>query len=125
MFHLTRRPYRIAALGLGVTIAMGCAVFINRPVAIGAEQAGTLSVNFLAGHVAQKRRDLPAAIRFLNRALQQDSQQPDVLRRTFLFSLMDGRIDEALALGERYLKNEPKAPVANLALAIRDARTDK
>jgi tetratricopeptide (TPR) repeat protein len=125
MFHLTRRPYRIAALGLGVTIAMGCAVFINPPVAIGAEQAGTLSGNFLAGHVAQKRRDLPAAIRFLNRALQQDSQQPDVLRRTFLFSLMDGRIDEALALGERYLKNEPKAPVANLALAIRDARTDK
>ncbi|MEX2311765.1 MAG: tetratricopeptide repeat protein [Rhodospirillales bacterium] len=122
MFNLTRRLCRIAACSFGVTVAMGCFVVINPPAAIGAEQAGSLSGNFLAGHVAQKRRDLSAAIRFLNRALQQDSQQPDVLRRTFLFSLMDGRIDDALVLAERYLKGEQKAPIANLTLAIRDAR---
>lgn len=105
--------------------AMAACLAIATPGAIIAQEAGTsLSGNFLAGHVAQKRSDLPAAIRFFSRALGQDKMQPDVLRRTFLFSIMDGRVDDALKLGDRYIADEPKAPIANLALAIEDARNE-
>jgi tetratricopeptide (TPR) repeat protein len=122
------RPFHSAARFLGVSIPVAClAAYLAASVpsgAMAADKATSLSGNFLAGHVAQKRSDLPAAIQFFSRALKQDSQQPDVLRRTFLFSIMDGRVDDALKLATTYIKDEPKAPIANLALAIEDARKE-
>jgi tetratricopeptide (TPR) repeat protein len=124
--HTHRTVLNRLGHGLGVLMIAGTAsMLIPSGTVIAAEPAASLSGNFLAGHVAQKRRDLPAAIHYLNLALAQDNNQPDVLRRAFLFSIMDGRIDDAMALGERYAKNEPKAPVAALALAIRDAKKEK
>jgi len=120
-----RRPIRIATTW-AAGAALGTCLLMATPAPLSAEENTTsLSGNFIAGHVAQKRRDLPAAIRFFTRALEQDNLQPDVLRRTFLFSVMDGRMDEALKLGADYLKEEKKAPIANLALAIEEARSEK
>jgi len=89
-----------------------------------ANDTNSISGNFLAGHVAQKRRDLPTALKFLNRTLEQDAGQLDVMRRAFLFSIMDGQIEDALVLAERYSKIDPKEPITALALAIRDAKNE-
>lgn len=89
-----------------------------------ANDMNSISGNFLAGHVAQKRRDLPTALKFLNRTLEQDAGQLDVMRRAFLFSIMDGQIEEALVLAERYSKIDPKEPITALALSIRDAKSE-
>jgi len=121
----SRRPIHTAATrAAGAALTAAC-LMVALPGSVSAEQDATsLSGNFLAGHVAQKRSDLSAAIRFFKRALEQDTLQLDVLRRTFLFSVMDGRMDDALKLGADYLEEEKKAPIANLALAIEDARKD-
>ncbi|WNK00597.1 tetratricopeptide repeat protein [Thalassospiraceae bacterium LMO-JJ14] len=101
-----------------------CIAASTTSFAVAQDEETSLSGNFLAGHVAQKRSDLPAAIRFFSRALDQDKMQPDVLRRTFLFSVMDGRINDALELANEYIKDEAKAPIANMTLAIEDARKE-
>jgi len=117
-----RRPCPRIAL-MTPFVALTFAALMTVPVAAsGADEVRSLSANFLAGHVAQKRRDLPAAIKYLGRALEQDTGEPNLLRRTFLFSLMDGRIDDGLALATRYLEIEKKAPIATLALAVADAK---
>lgn len=119
MFLRTR--HQIQAIVL--VSALSTAVLMSAPTtASSTDGVTTLAGNFLAGHVAQKRRDLPAAIKYLSQALSQDAAQPDLIRRAFLFSVMDGRIDDAFKLAERYIAIEPKAPIANLALAIRDAK---
>lgn len=106
--------------------ALAAAIAVSAPGAFAAEGERTsLSGNFLAGHVAQKRSDVKAAIRYFGRTLTQDAAQMDVLRRTFLFNLMDGRVKEALELAGKYLEDEPKAPVANLTLAIDEAKNGK
>jgi len=107
----------------GTLLISGVVTFAPDP-AHSANDTNSISGNFLAGHVAQKRRDLPTALKFLNRTLEQDSEQLDVLRRAFLFNVMEGRIDEALALAERYSKTDPKEPITALALAIRDAKNE-
>ncbi len=122
----TTRAVPNAPIRLLGAAALAAAIAVSAPVALAAEGAPTsLSGNFLAGHVAQKRSDVKAAIRYFGRTLTQDAEQMDVLRRTFLFNLMDGRVEEALELAAKYLEDEPKAPVANLALAIDEAKNDK
>ncbi len=117
-----RRPRSRLALMTSFA-AITVAALTAAPVAASnADETRSLSANFLAGHVAQKRRDLPAAIKYLGRALKQDAGEPNLLRRTFLFSLMDGRIDDGMSLAARYLEIEPKAPIATLALAVADAK---
>ena len=109
-FH---RPFGNAALAVAAA-----AVLWGSP--IGAAQAAetdsevSLSGNFLAGHVAQKRRDLPAAVKYITQALQQDSSQPDLVRRGFLFSVMDGRLEEGFALAESYIESESRGQIASL-----------
>ena len=121
---MTRR--RQSHLRIGVFTATAISgVLLASPapsLANSADQAASLSGNYLAGYVAQKRRDLPAAIKYLGDALDQDSARPDLIRRAFLFSVMDGRVDAAMDFAERYVKAEPAGPITNLALAIRDVK---
>ncbi len=123
VFSATKRSP--GTMRMGVVAAVSALVLLS-PHAHANETAPTsLSGNYLAGHVAQKRSDLKAAIQYLGNALAQDASQIDVLRRTFLFNIMDGRMTEALKLARQYLKEEDKAPVANLAIAMDDAKNDK
>ncbi len=85
-------------------------------------QSASLSGSFLSGYVAQKRRDLGAAIKHYGDALALDSERPDLIRRAFLFSVMDGQIDTAMPLAERYANIEKQSPIATLALAITDIK---
>ncbi len=84
------------------------------------DAATSLSGSFLAGHVAQKRRDLSAAVKYITQALEQDSSQPDLVRRGFLFSVMDGRLEDGFELAEKFIETEQRGAIASLALAVRD-----
>ncbi|MBT6094508.1 MAG: tetratricopeptide repeat protein [Rhodospirillaceae bacterium] len=74
--------------------------------------------NYLAGRHAQASRDMSAALTYLNAALTALPDAPDLQRRTFILLVIEGRIDEALPLARDLLKKNPKAPIANLTLAV-------
>ena len=78
--------------------------------------------NYLAGRHAQAEHDLPAAVTFLKAALRELPDAPDLLRRTFILMVIEGRIADALPLAKRLLKKRPKAPIANLTLAAEALR---
>ncbi|MBO6949659.1 MAG: tetratricopeptide repeat protein [Rhodospirillales bacterium] len=123
---LTSRAFPNAPVRTLGAVAIAAALLLQTLPADAAEEHPTsLSGNFLAGHVAQKRSDVKAAIKYFGATLKQDEGQVDVLRRTFLFNIMDGQMDDAIKLANTYIQDEPKAPVANLALAIEDARNEK
>lgn len=115
-----RARKRVAAATAAFVLGVG--VLPSLPSGAQAAEATSLSGNFLAGHVAQKRRDLTAAIKYLGLALEQDASRADLVRRAFLFSVMDGRLDKAFPLAERYVESDAQGPIANLALAVRDAK---
>ncbi len=74
--------------------------------------------NYLAGRHAQASRDMSAALTYLNAARVAMPDAPDLQRRTFILLVIEGRIDEALPLARDLLKKNPKAPIANLTLAV-------
>lgn len=112
---------RGAVFGFGSLIAAN--LFVAPAAASTAgEHTVSLSGNFLAGHIAQKRRDLPAAAKFWGKALEQDSDDPNLVRRAFLYAVMNADIERAMELAEKYVSLEQKGPISNLALALRDAK---
>ncbi len=111
-----------------LAVFAGAAAILAAPLpslAKSEKPAPTLSGAYLAGHVAQKRRDLPSAAKYLNAALKLDPNAPDMMRLAFQYSVMDGRLDEAVALAKKLIAVSPKTPVATLALAVDDARKGK
>lgn len=121
---MTERKRQFGPSAIAAIVGVAAGIVPLSPPAWAASDAHptSLSGNYLAGYIAQKRRDLPAAITYLNRALDQDATRPELIRRTFLFSVMDGRIEDALPLAERYVKSDKQAPIANLALAVEDIK---
>jgi tetratricopeptide (TPR) repeat protein len=112
---------RGAVFGFGSLIAANLFVAPATASTMG-EHTVSLSGNFLAGHIAQKRRDLPAAAKFWGKALEQDSDDPNLIRRAFLYAVMNADINRAMELAEKYVSLEQKGPISNLALALRDAK---
>lgn len=74
--------------------------------------------NYLAGRHAQAQRDMHAALAYLNAALEAMPDAPDLRRRTFILQVIEGRIKAALPFAEALLGENPKAPIANLVLAV-------
>lgn len=112
---------RGAVLGFGSLVAASLFVAPTSASTTG-EHTVSLSGNFLAGHIAQKRRDLSAAAKFWGKALAQDSDDPNLTRRAFLYAVMNADLDRAIELAEKYVSLEQKGPISNLALALRDAK---
>ena len=79
--------------------------------------------NYLAGRHAQAQRDLSAAVTYLDAALKALPGVPDLLRRTFILMVIEGRIGESLPLAEKLVKTDPKAAIANLVLAVEALKT--
>lgn len=113
---------RGALLGFGSLVIAGM-VTVPTSASTGEDHTVSLSGNFLAGHIAQKRRDLPAAAKFWGRALEQDTKDPNLTRRAFLYAVMNADIDRAMELAEKYLTLEDKGPISNMSLALRDAKS--
>ena len=74
--------------------------------------------DYLAGLVATHSRDLGAAADFMARALNNDPDNLDLLRRAFVLAAAEGRHNESLLLARRLVDREPTNAVALLVLAV-------
>ncbi len=72
------------------------------------------SGSYLAGLHAGKLQDTRAAANFFAEALERDPSNTTLLRRTFILMLSDGRIDETLALLNRYDDPDSRGSVGRL-----------
>lgn len=91
--------------------------------------------SYLAARHAQEAHDYADAAAFLDRALAADPGNDDLIRRTFVLRLTDGRVAEAVPLAHRIVDIEGRSGLAGLVLleqqiktgdydgAIRDAAT--
>lgn len=76
--------------------------------------------SYLAGLHAERLGDVVDAASFMNFALQQDPGNLDLMQRSFLLTLADGKIEEAQTLAHRLADQAPEAPIPALAVAIED-----
>lgn len=76
--------------------------------------------NYLSGRHAQAVRDMPEAVKFLNKSLELAPGIPDLERRTFILLTSEGRIDEALPLARKVLEQKSSAPMASLTVVVGD-----
>jgi len=74
--------------------------------------------NYLAGRQAQRDGNLTAAAAYFGKALKQKPETPGLLRQTFIVTLIDGRMAEAVELAKAYLKEEPDQAIAQLTVAV-------
>lgn len=73
---------------------------------------------YLAGLHAERLGDVTGAADYLKYALQQDPDNLDLMQRSFLLTLDEGRMDEAVALARRLSERLPDAPLPALTLAV-------
>jgi tetratricopeptide (TPR) repeat protein len=93
----------------------------------GVEVGGSLAANYLAGRFAQRALDFAAAADYLSRVLETDPTNRDLLRRVFVATIADGRMEEARRLATRLLevdRNEPLAVVVLVAGDLKAGRYD-
>jgi len=112
----------LAAL-LGVPVTAEAAKSPPAAPQAGAGDINTVSGSYLAGRFAQARRDVAAAARYYGHALARDPAAPDLLRRTFILTLMAGDVAEATQLAERLLAADKQVPLAPVALAAKAMRS--
>ncbi len=105
-------PLRLALLAAALLSACGAAggpppATPAGTAAAPAEPGGVFG-NYLAGRLAQSETDTRIAADRLLEVLRRDPDQPEVLSRTFVASLLDGRAD-ALRLARRLPDNQAAA----------------
>ena len=131
--HGAWRCARMAALGAAL-LAAGCAQQQGavtggpsgqeKPV-VKAAVADTAPVvpstgagGYLAGLHAERVGDVGGAADYVKFALQQDPDNLDLMQRSFLLTLGEGRMDEAMPLAHRLSERMPDAPLPALTLAV-------
>ncbi len=82
------------------------------------EVGGSPSGNYLAALVAGADRDTAAAATFFRESLRADPRNPELIERTFVASLSNGDVDEALDLARRLIVRDPKNGLAHLVLGV-------
>jgi len=113
------------AAGVFAGVCLAAVLAIAPPAEAGKTRTkigNTLSGNYLAGRHAQATRDLSAAADFLGAALNKAPLSPDLVRRTFILMIVEGRIREAETLAHKLIGLKPKAAVAHLTLAVIDIK---
>ncbi|SMF38991.1 Tetratricopeptide repeat-containing protein [Tistlia consotensis] len=74
--------------------------------------------DFLAGVVAEQRRDTGAAADFYLKTLRADPGNDALLERTFLLLSVEGRLDDAVPLAEQVVEKAPKHQLARFVLTV-------
>lgn len=109
-------PARTADHGLKPTL-------VAQTAALSSESARhSVYGNYLAGQFANKRGDLPAATRFLGKALERDPDNPELLRQTFLLTASIGEMDRALKLARRMADTPAEHSAATVLRALAEAK---
>ncbi len=79
--------------------------------------------NYLASQHAESERDLSVAADLLKAVLDKSPGIPDLLNRTFVLLVMEGRIKEAIPLATLLQKKRPQDPITNLVLAANEFKS--
>jgi tetratricopeptide (TPR) repeat protein len=87
------------------------------------EAAQTSSGNFLAAIIAGSVQDIGPAAKYYAETMKSDPKNTDLLDRALLTALADGNMSEAFRFAEKAIKRDAKAPLPNLALAVRAIKT--
>src|SRR4051794_33056960 len=88
-------------------------------------KALTTSGSYLAARHASVERDATSAAAFYRSALRTDPKNNELLDRTFISSLAEGDIDEAVKLADRILTLDKSNRVARLVVGVRDLKQKK
>lgn len=73
---------------------------------------------YLDGRHAQHEHDYAAAAQYFGQALAQNPTDYDLINKTFLFDLSEGRSAEAKELAARIVQIDPAAPLPDLVIAL-------
>jgi tetratricopeptide (TPR) repeat protein len=100
------------------------------PIFLSSGETGERSMvsDYLAGTVAQQTGDSKGAIKYFERALLKDPENPEIIKRLYVLHLFNGEYDQAIAHARREYeidkKNRTKAehldPIAYLIVALDD-----
>lgn len=122
-----RPPSSSFALIIAIALAACAAGKEAAPPAATASELPSRSAagNFLAGFSAQRGNDAAAAADYFDAALAVEPSDMQILLRALAANLQDGRGDQAAALAERILALDPGSSLAQLTLALRDARNGR
>lgn len=117
----------VAALCLAFGIVAASCAASNGPDPVankgGDAPIGTSAVgSYLAGRHAERERDLNNAARYMVDVLQKDPDNFEVLSRTHVLLLADGRFDDAVAVAKRIVQLNAANPQANVTLTVAEAR---
>ena len=90
---------------------------INGPAISG---GASLSGNYLSGRHAQAIRDMPEAVKFLNKSITLSPGIPDLVHKTFVLLASEGRIVEALSLADKITGETSVTPIFGLTVIVDD-----
>jgi Flp pilus assembly protein TadD len=91
------------------------------PVATPAAPVSALG-SYLAARHAQQERDYPRAAEYMSRTLADDPNNNDLVRRTFVLRVSEGRVDEAVPLAQRIVAQDHNAGLAQIVLILQDVK---
>ncbi len=122
-------PWRLAAVCALAVLSASCAWgetvapgngggSDKRPIVISDSALG----NYLAGRFAHSQRDMSAAAKYLMAVLDEDPDNPEILRRAFMVLAIEGRIEQATTLALRLVALDDTVPFAPFALVVEDIR---
>ncbi|MCW9032949.1 MAG: tetratricopeptide repeat protein [Alphaproteobacteria bacterium] len=110
----------ISACGAGIAGSKDGGIGNDIPQQITLEKEGSVFGDFLAGRHAESVHDAPVAARYFGQAYRKAPDNPELLKRSFLFSAMEGKMEEASKLALKVLENTDSEPVATLVLMTGD-----
>src|SRR5258707_12269522 len=91
------------------------------PVAAPAAPASALG-SYLAARHAQQQRDYARAAEYMSRALADDPGNSDLVRRTFVLRVSEGRMAEAVPLAQRIVEPDRNAGLAQIVLLLQEGK---
>lgn len=130
---MTKQFATIRRVGAAASLALLIACAQGQPQAAGdraaraeadAPAVPTESVlgSYLAGQFAQREHNYAAAADYLDRALEKDPGNLDLLRRTFLLRLSEGDMVQVNALAQRLSSADPRSGLPALVLVVEQVK---
>jgi tetratricopeptide (TPR) repeat protein len=119
----SRRAHGVAAFAIAAALA-ACAPAAKTAAPTSSTEAAASSPlgSYLAARHAQQVRDYPRAAELMSRALAEDPENFDLLRRTFLLRVSEGRISEAVPLARRVAQFDRNSALAQLVLLLDEVK---
>lgn len=93
------------------------ALFSHKPAENAIEASSSVSGNYLSGRYAQHNQDWQAASLYMEKVLQSDGSNEELLQRTFLLSLGTGDTDVTSSLAKRIIEGGKEIELAAIYLA--------